>query len=143
MKFTKILFTLMVFVSAFVFANNPKDEADVRQALSDYYSAIDSRNSSVVEEALYQDATVLTINTITNKTSKISANDLIDKVKKGGLGGWKREVKVGNIDFNDKAAIAKVEIADTKVKQISFVTLVNDEGKWKVVTDVSTLSPNK
>jgi hypothetical protein len=143
MKFTKILFTLAVFVSTFALANNPKDEADVRQALSNYYSAIDDRNSSVVEQALYQDATVLTINTITNKTSKFSAADLIDKVKKGGLGGWKRDVKVDNVDFNDKAAIAKVEIADAKVKQISFVTLVNDEGKWKIVSDVSTLSSNK
>jgi hypothetical protein len=143
MKYAKILFTLLVFVSAFAFANNPKDESDVKQALSDYFSAIDGRNSSVVEGSFYQDASIITINTMTNKTSRLSANDVVAKVKNGGLGGWKREVTVGNVEFNDKAAIAKVEIADSKVKQISFITLVNDAGKWKVVSDVSTLSPNK
>jgi len=143
MKFAKILFALTVFVSTFALANGPKDEADVKQALSEYYNAIDTRNSSQVESSLYQDAAVLTVNTITNKTTRISADELIDKVKRGGVGGWKRDVAVGNIDFNDKAAIAKVEISDSKVKQVSFVTLLNDSGKWKIVSEVSTLSQNK
>jgi hypothetical protein len=135
-----ILFALVAFT--FTFAGSPVDDSAVKQTITNYLSGIDSRNTEAVEQSLYSDATVLTVNTISDKTSRLSAGDIVSQLKKGTLGGWKREVNFSSVDVNDKTAIAKVEITAAKVKQISYVSLLNDNGKWKIVSDVSIISKN-
>ena len=143
MKALKFLSAILVlFLSVSGFAENPDqaEESAVKQAITNYFSGIDSRNPEIVGHSLDSDATVLSINNISNKTSRLSADDVIIQVKKGTLGGWKRAVKFDNLDFNGKTAMAKVELSDAKVIQTGYVSLVNDNGEWKIVSDVSIIN---
>jgi hypothetical protein len=140
LKSLAIILVLFAFTS--VYAGNPADETAVKQAITNYFSGIDSRNSDVVEQSLHSEATVVTVNTISNKTISFSSDDIISQLKKGALGGWKREVNFNSLDVNEKTAMAKVEISDVKLKQTSYVSLVNDNGNWKIVSEVSIISKN-
>ncbi|MFO7446151.1 MAG: nuclear transport factor 2 family protein [Ignavibacteriaceae bacterium] len=140
-----LLAAFVLLVSSVVLANGPdgENESAVKQTITNYINGIDSRNPDAVEKTLYSGATVLTVNSISNKTNQLSSNDVISRVKNGSLGGWKREVSFGEVELNDKTAMAKVEVSDSKLKQTCFLTLVNDNGQWKIVSDVSIVSQNK
>ncbi len=140
LKLISILFALFFFTS--VYAVNPTDESAVKQVITNYFSGIDGRNSDAVKESLYPDATVLTVNTIIDKTTRFSTDDIISQLKKGTLGGWKREVNISSFEANDKTAMAKIEITAPKMKQISYLSLINDNGIWKIVSEVSLITRN-
>ena len=143
MKTLSLFSFLFVFVAfTFVYAGSPADDSAVKQAITNYLSGIDNRNMEAVEQTLYTDATVVTVNTISNKTSSLSADEFVSQLKNGTLGGWKREVSFSSVDVNDKTAMTKVELTAAKIKQISYLSLFNDNGKWKIVSDVSIISRN-
>ncbi|MDR3611099.1 MAG: nuclear transport factor 2 family protein, partial [Ignavibacteriaceae bacterium] len=63
--------------------------------------------------------------------------------KGGQKGGWQRNVNIGDVDINGNTAVAKVDITDSKLKESGFVTLVKDNGSWKIASELSTLKLNK
>jgi hypothetical protein len=140
LKSLALVLVLFSFTSAY--AGNPADETAVKQIITSYLNGIDTRNFDIVEQSLYSEATVVTVNTISNKTNSLTADEMITQLKKGALGGWKREVNFTNLDVNEKTAMAKVEISDVKIKQTSYVSLVNDNGNWKIVSEVAIISRN-
>ncbi len=135
---------LMVFaVSSSVFANNPAQKDEIEKTIDNYVSSTDTRNINTLENALYPEATLVTVNKITNKTMTETGEQFVEKVKAGTTGGWKRNLEVTSIDGNNNVATAKISISDAAVKQDGYLTLVKNGNGWKIVSGVFTLESNK
>jgi len=141
-----ILFVIFALLSINTFAkvvDNNSSESAIKETVTNYLSGIDNRDTKTVENLLATTADVITVNTVTNKTNELSHNDMISQLEKGLLGGWKRDVTFSNIDYNEKTAVVKVEVSDKKLMRTSYISLINDAGQWKIVSDVSSISAVK
>ena len=135
---------LMVFlISISCFANEPAQKDEIEKTINNYVTSTDSRDVNSLEKTLYSDARLVTVNKITNKTSAQTSAQLVELVKTGRAGGWKRNLEVSSVDGNDNVATAKVSISDPSVKQTGYMSLVKDGDSWKIVSGVFTLESNK
>jgi len=148
MKTIKTLLVAVTFLllplSAFAGSNSAAtDQSDIEQVVTNFVKSVDSRNTSELQKTLYTDGTVITYNTFSNKVEHYSTNQFIDMVKGGQKGGWERQVNVNSVDVNGNTAIAKIDVTDSRLKETAFVTLIKDNGAWKIAGEVSTLGLNK
>ena len=86
-----------------------------------------------LENIVYDDASFIMINKLRNNVSQYDKNELINLVKKGGMGGWERTLNIVNVQLSENTAVAKIEIADNKLKTQEFVTLIKVGDKWQIV----------
>ncbi len=139
-----VLSVLVFSVSIFAGGNMLKNDKDgIEQAITNYVKSVDSRNTDELSKTLMSSGSVITVNNITNKLDHYSGNQFINMVKNGQKGGWVRNVAVNSVETEGNTATAKVAITDARLKQIGFITLVKDNGNWKVASEVTTLELNK
>ncbi|MGE5353447.1 MAG: nuclear transport factor 2 family protein [Bacteroidota bacterium] len=134
---------LLVFVSVLCLSLTLKaatqGEDEVKQAVTSYEKAIDTKNVSNLQQLLASNATITTLNKINNNFSQFAAADYISSVKAGKIGGWERNLTINSVDVNDNMAMAKVELTDARLKQVEFVTLMKVNGSWKIVNTALTV----
>ena len=123
--------------------NNPAETDAVKQVIQDYVKGTDARNVDELQKILYPEGNYFSYNAITNKASQMSNDQFLEKVKRGEKGGWERQLNISSIDVNDNTAMAKVEITDARMKQHGYLTLVKQEGTWKIMSSAYTLEANK
>ena len=123
--------------------NNPADVEAVKQVIQDYVKGTDSQNADLLEKILYPEGNYFNYNAITNKTSQMTNDQFLDKVKKGQAGGWVRQLSINSVDVNDNTAMAKIEVKDARMKQHGYLTLVKEDGKWKIMSSAYTLETVK
>lgn len=133
---------LISFTAAAQAETNPADVEAVKQTIETYVKSTDTRNADQLEKVLYSNCSFITFNEITHKTSEVADGAFLDLVKNGKAGGWLRNLNINSVDVNDNTAIAKVEISDSKIKETGFLTLIKDNGIWKIANGVSTLESN-
>jgi hypothetical protein len=139
-----VVFSLFMFSSVYAFSfTNPSDDESVKVVIEDYSKGIDNRNTEALEKVIYPGAHFLNFNKVTNKITEISNDELIELIKKGKAGGWERELNISSVDINGNTAVAKVEMTDAKIKQAGFVTLVKENGSWKIMSGAYTLETLK
>ncbi len=148
MKTTKTLLLaislLLLPLSAFAASSSSSsDQSDVEQAVTNFVNSVDSKNSAELQKVLFTDGSFLTYSTFSNKIEHYSADQFINLVKSGQKGGWVRNVNFVSVDIDGNTAIAKVNITDPRLKETGFVTLIKDNGTWKIAGEVSTLGLNK
>ena len=119
--------------------NNPADVEAVKQVIQDYVKGTDSQNVDMLEKILYPSGNVFSYNAITNKVSQMTNNEYLDRVKKRQTGGWERQLDINSVDVNDNTAIAKIEVKDARMKQHGYLTLIKEDGKWKIMSGAYTL----
>jgi ABC-type arginine transport system ATPase subunit len=141
MKSLKVLvFALVLILSYSLFA---EDKGDIEQTINSYVKSVDTQNADAINKTVLSNASIITVNEITNNVDNYSTAQFVNLVKEGQKGGWQRNVNIDNIDITGKTAIAKVDITDSKVKESAYVTLVKNNGTWKIASQISTLSLNK
>ncbi len=148
MKTIKTLFIAVTFLllplSAFAGTNSAvTDQSDIEQAVTNFVKSVDSRNASDLQKTLYAEGTIITYNSFSNKVEHYTAGQFVDLVKGGQKGGWERQINFGSVDVNGNTAIAKIDITDPRIKESGYVTLIKDNGTWKIAGEVSTLGLNK
>lgn len=120
-------------------SNNPADVEAVKQVIQDYVKGTDSQNVDMLEKILYPSGNYFSFNTVTNKVSQMTNDEYLDRVKKKQTGGWERQLNINSVDVNDNTAMAKIEIQDARMKQHGYLTLVKEDGKWKIMSGAYTL----
>lgn len=147
MKTAKILTILsLLFLTFSLYAGtNPykDDKSDVEQTISNYVKSIDSRNADALSKSVLNDGSIITLNNITNKVDQLSGRQLVDMVKNGQKGGWVRNVSVNSVDVDGNTAMAKVDISDSRLKESGFLSLIKENGNWKIAGQVTTLGLSK
>lgn len=139
---TSLMLLLMTFAS-FAANNSGNDEQAVKQSIETFVKGVDTRNVDAIKNVISSDASFVTVNTLTKKNEEYSHDALVDMVKSGKMGGWARTLTVSTVDVNDNVAMAKVEMTDARLKRTGYISLVKDNGAWKVVSEVTTLGLNK
>ena len=134
-------FTMLLLLSTTyaISNNNPADVDAVKQVIQDYVKGTDSRNVDALQKILYPSGNYFSYSTITNKASEMTNDQFLDRVKKGQTGGWERQLNISSVDVNDNTAIAKVEITDARMKQHGYLTLIKEDGGWKIMSGAYTL----
>ena len=141
MKSIKILvFALVLILSHSLFA---EDKGDIEQTITSYVNSVDTRNADALNKTVLSNASITTVNEITNNVDNYSTAQFVNLVKNGQKGGWQRNVNFGNVDITGNTAVAKVNITDSRVKESAYVTLVKNNGSWKIASQLSTLKLNK
>jgi hypothetical protein len=141
MKSLKILvFALVLGLSYSLFA---EDKTDIEQTITSYVNSIDTRNVDALNKTVLSNASIVTVNNLTNNLDNYSSAKLVSLVKDGQKGGWQRNVNIGNVEINGNTAVAMVDITDSKLKESGFVSLVKDNGSWKIASQLSTIKLNK
>jgi Putative lumazine-binding len=147
MKVMNLLVTaivlLFVSTSFALRANNPADEDAVKQVIQDYIKGTDAQNADALEKILYPEGNYYNYNTLTNKASETTNDKFLEKVKNRQIGGWDRKLNISSVDVNDNTAIAKIEISDTRIKQHGYLTLIKEDGNWKIMSGAYTLETAK
>ncbi len=82
-------------------------------------------------------------NTFTNKVELYTTNQFVDLVNSGQKGGWERKVDFNSVDVSGNTALVKIAITDSRIKETGFVSLIKDNGTWKIASEVSTIELNK
>lgn len=136
------LLVLISFAASAQAETNPEDIEAVKQTIKTYVQSTDARNADQLEKVLYDNCNFISYNEITHKTSEMADGSFLDLVKDGKAGGWTRNLNINSVDVNDNMAVAKVEISDSKVKETGFLTLIKNNGSWKIMNGVSTLETN-
>jgi hypothetical protein len=140
----------LVILSLFLFSSvnaknliNSGDDEAVKEVIENFSQGVDGRNVETLQEVVYPGAHFLNFNKVTNKITEMTNEELIELVKKGRAGGWTRELSINSVDVNENTAIAKVEMKDAKLKQTGFITLVKENGSWKIMSGAYTLETLK
>lgn len=123
--------------------NNPADVEAVKQVIEDYVKGTDSQNADLLEKILYPEGNYFNYNAITNKVSQMTNDQFLEKVKQGQTGGWERQLSINTVDVNDNTAMAKIEVKDARMSQHGYLTLVKENGKWKIMSGAYTLETAK
>ncbi len=123
--------------------NNPADVEAVKQVIEDYVKGTDSQDADMLEKILYPNGNYFSYNAITNKVSQMTNDQFLERVKKRQTGGWERQLNINTVDVNDNTAMAKIEVKDARMKQHGYLTLVKEDGKWKIMSGAYTLETTK
>lgn len=133
-KILTVFITLFIATSLWAINSpNTADEQTVKNVVTEYAKSIDKQDLDALENIVYDDASFIMINKLRNNVSQYDKNELINLVKKGGMGGWERTLNIVNVQLSENTAVAKIEIADNKLKTQEFVTLIKVGDKWQIV----------
>jgi hypothetical protein len=140
-----ILSVLLLASSVFAGGNTlvKEDKGDVEQVITNFVKSVDVRDAGALSKSVISTANIFTFNQMANRLDNYSASQFVDLVKNGQKGGWTRTVSVSAVDVDGNVASAKIDITDSRLKETGYVTLIKDNGTWKVATEVTTLGLNK
>jgi hypothetical protein len=146
MKTSKIVLIISIlFLSQIIYAGNllVQDQTDIEQAITEYVKSVDNQNVDQLSKSVLPSASIVTVNQMTNKVDNYSSTQFVTLVKNGQKGGWQRNLAIGNVTIDGNIAVAKYDITDSKIKESGFVTLIKENGTWKIAGQVSTVQLNK
>ena len=146
MKTSKIILVISIlFISQFVYAENfsTKDQTDIEQTITEYVKSVDNGNVDQLSKTVLPLASIVIVNQLTNNVENYSSAQFAILVKNGQKGGWQRNVTIGSVTIDGNIAVAKFDITDLKIKESGFVTLIKDNGTWKIAGQVTILRLNK
>ena len=136
----KLLFTtvLLIMFSAVYVAQSNK--GDVDEFVNNYLQNLNTNNTSGISKVLHDDGSFFGVNDITNKTVNNSAEEYVELIKTGRLGGWNGTAEVNHVSVNTNIASADVQISNGRLKQTQYLTLLKTDEGWKVINATYSLS---
>ncbi len=134
---------LLLTITTYAYNDNPPDKDAVKSTVQKYVNSVDTKDVSALQNTFFDKGTISIYNTFLNKVDSYSLSDFVDMVKSGDKGGWTRNLDIKSVEVNKNTAIADIDITDPKIKQEGFVTLVKDNGEWKITGAVFSLGSNK
>ena len=142
LKALVLALTVIIFSTTLIAGNNPVDNEAVKSVINQYAQCLDSKDTSTLEDLLYTGAKFVCYNSMRDVITEYDADQFLAGVKKGKLGGWKRDVTIISVDTNEKTAMVKVEFTDARLKTTEYISIVKVDGAWKIVNCTSTLEKN-
>jgi ketosteroid isomerase-like protein len=140
-------FLAVLFITSSIFAGGnylkKDDKEDVEQVITNFVKSVDTRDTGALSKAVFPGVNIFTFNQISNKLDNYTAAQFADLVRNGQKGGWIRTLNVSSVDVEGNIASAKVDITDARLKESGYITLIKDDGSWKIAAEVTTLSLNK
>lgn len=119
--------------------NLPPEEESVKKVVTDFIQGIDNKDADQVESTILEDGTFISTN-LKNRVESFTSSELVDNVKSGKLGGWKRNFKIASVELKDNIAMVKVEFTSSKITQFHVMSLVLVDGQWKIVSCCANMS---
>ena len=112
----------------------PPEAAAIEKALNYYLDGGTNNDFETLEKAFHPDARMIWM---TDATQNVNA---VEFFKNGMRPGppQNRETRIISIDISKNAASARIEIEYDTFMFVDFMTLLDIEGEWKIVSKVFT-----
>ncbi len=133
-------FTAILFIMFNVLSVAQTEKSDVDSFVNDYLQNLNTNNTSGIVKVIHEEGAFFGVNAITNKTVKNSAEEYIELIKTGRLGGWNGTATVNHVSMNTNIASADIQITNGRLKQTQYLTLLKTDDGWKVVNATYSLS---
>jgi hypothetical protein len=129
-----ITFILMLIPILTVFGQyETQPEVDaVKQVVKEYVKSIDKKMPDNLEKLLMYDASIIGYDNILLKEKNFDREGFVDQLVEDKIGGYDRNLNIVSVDINDRTAMAEANITDTKVDQKEYISLIKNNGKWKI-----------
>ncbi len=141
MKFT--LFIIMSGIFSITGPATSADESALKERVSTFIEAGDTRDLSALEEVLHADFRVL-VNQFMGgpDVTLINKEAYIGMVRDEKIGGLARSIEFRHLSIHDHTAVVEVHLESEAALFDSFITLVKDqEGQWQVISDAAYFQP--
>lgn len=137
--FSFIYITTIVSSATLLIANEPSYQEQVKQTINTYVESIYKRDSNTLDKILDHESKIIVISKVIDKVLVLNRDEYLNKLKQGAVGGWLRTLEIVQVDGNDRIAYAKILLKDKRIKQLEIITLISEEGNWKIVNSISTI----
>ncbi len=137
-KKVSFLLILTFVITNVSFANTAVEESAVKTVIEKYAAATEAKDGGALSEVFADNAVIYRVALGSKKVMEYDQSSFAEQVKKGRLGGWKRDLKVQSVDVYDNTAVAKIQLTDSKLKQTEFLSFVKIDGNWKIVSSSLT-----
>lgn len=138
-KFLAIVVCLLIPFSLFAQA----DQEGVETTVTNFVKSIDTNNADALSKIVIPGGSIMIINDFKKDVEHYSTDQYVSMVKNKQVGGWTRNLNISSVKVDGNTAVANVDITDARLKQTGFITLIKDNGAWKVASQVTTLQINK
>jgi len=138
-KYITIAISLLISMSLYAQA----DQDGVEAVVTNFVKNIDSNNADALSKMVLPGGSIIVVNDLKKSIDQYSTDQLVNMVKNKQAGGWTRNVNISSVNVDGNTAVAMVNISDARLKQSGFITLLKDNGSWKVASQVTTLQLNK
>ena len=138
-KYLTIAISLLISLTMYAQA----DQGGVEAVVTNYVKSIDANNADALAKTVLPGGSIIVVNDFKKDVEHYSTDQLVNMVKNKQVGGWTRNLTINSVDVNGNIAVAKVDITDTRLKQTGYITLLKNDGLWKVASQVTTLQLNK
>ena len=138
-KYLTIAISLLISLSLYAQA----DKEGVVSVVTNYVKSIDTNNGDALSKAVLPGGSIIIVNDLKKDVEHYSTDQYVNMVKNKQAGGWIRNLDISSVDVEGNTAVAKVNITDARLKQTGYITLLKDDGSWKVASQVTTLQLNK
>ncbi len=131
-----LIFTLLLGVSSITVFAQKTDMELIALTLTDYIEGSTKGQPSRLKAAFYED---LNLYSVKNDSIKVWSGEAYIKKTKAGESTGERG-KIISIDYENNAAIAKVEVSHPKSKKsyVDYFLLLKTEGKWTIIHKIFT-----
>ena len=141
MKKLFVAFIVSLFFVSCIQAQTPGAEKAVKTTIMKFAKSADKQDADALDKIL-DDNFRIVMNQLFGSTEAVVMNKTayLGKIRTKEFGGDKRQVKIENLDINDKTATAKVTFRGSKLTLATYLLLIKTHsGNWKVVSDLPTV----
>jgi hypothetical protein len=115
-------------------------EKDVTDKVNQYLSALNQKETKTLDVYINNDANFTLFNNIVGAQEHLNKNDYIKFVEDGQVGVWTSNTEVKSVNEQGNLAVAYIESESKNLVRQEYLTLINTNGNWEIISSVSTLS---
>ncbi len=139
LKYLIVVLSLLIPLSLYAQA----DQEGVETVVSSFVKSIDTNNSDALSKIVVPGGSIMVINEFKKDVEHYSTDELVNMVKNKKAGGWTRNLDISSVSVDGNTAVAKIVITDARIKQTGYLTLIKNNGSWKIAGQITTLGSNK
>lgn len=130
-----ILLTLIIGTSNLFAADNA-----VTDRVNQYLSALSQKESTAADNCICNEANFTMFNNIVGEKEHFNKEDFLKQLQNGDVGVWAKKSEIKDVKVSGNLAVVYLESEIKNLSRQEYLTLVNSEGNWEIVSSVSSLS---
>ncbi len=117
------------------------EEIQMKKTIESYVQGADEQVVELVENAFHDNFQVFAHSK--GSIRVLDKNTYLELLKAKKIGGSKRQIEYLDLNVDDPVGTARVNLVGDEVTFHDHLSLIKEEGSWKIVSNITYVSPNK
>ena len=117
------------------------EEMQMKKTIESYVKGADEQVVELVENAFHDDFQVFAHSE--GSIQVIDKNTYLELLKAKKIGGSTRQIEYLDLSVDDLVGTARVNLVGEDVTFHDHLSLIKEEGNWKIVSNITYVSPNQ